>query len=276
MIRPTVDPTDSDSLRRRVHALGLFGLLTNWSQVRDAPWLPTLLDYEEAERTRRSFERRKRSACLGSFKLIADFDWSWPRKIDRETIEETLSLGFMAEGTNIVLFGPNGVGKSMIEQNIAQQALLRGHSVRFSTASAMLVDLAAQDSSSSLHRRLTRYVNPALLCIDEVGYLSYDGRYADLLFEVVTRRYQAKKPIVLTTNKRFQEWPQVFPNAACVVTLVDRLIHRCDYIEIDADSYRLKEAQEREAAKTKARPRRKSTLTCPAADKPATAKEQSP
>ena len=92
--------------------------------------------------------------------------------------------------------------------------------------------------------------------MDEVGYLSYDSRYADLLFEVVTRRYQAKKTIVLSTNKRFAEWPQVFPNAACVVTLVDRLLHRCECIDIDADSYRFKEAQERKAALAKTRANR--------------------
>jgi DNA replication protein DnaC len=154
------------------------------------------------------------------------------------------------------------VGKTMIEQNIAFQALLLGYSVRLVSASEMLADLAAQNSSVSLNRRVARYPNPALLCIDEVGYLSYDSRYADLLFEVVTRRYQAKKPIVLTTNKRFAEWAQVFPNAACVVTLVDRLIHRCECIDIDAESYRLKEDNEQKAATAKARSaRRKNTAS---------------
>src|SRR5690606_14572662 len=98
-----------------------------------------------------------------------------------------------------------------------------------------------------------RYVGPKLLCIDEVGYLSYDNRYADLLFEVVTRRYEAGKSIVLTTNKSFDEWSEVFPHAACVVTLVDRLIHRAELIEIDGDSYRLKEAKENSAKRAKQR-----------------------
>jgi len=235
----------------------LWGLLANWHTVQHAAWLPELLAQEEAERARRSLERRQRNARVGAFKLMADFDWSWPRKIDHEAIDDTLTMRFVSEGTNIVLYGPNGVGKSMIEQNIAHQALLRGYSVRFTTASDMLVDLAAQDTSTSLNRRVARYVNPTLLCIDEVGYLSYDARYADLLFEVVTRRYQAKRPIVLTTNKVFAEWPQVFPNAACVVTLIDRLLHRCEFIEIDADSYRFKEAQEREAVRNKARAARR-------------------
>ncbi len=256
---------DSTPLHRRVHALGLWGLLANWNEVQNAPWLAALLAYEEGERARRSLERRKRNARIGTFKTMADFDWSWPRQIDREAVEDTFTTQFIEEGINIVLYGPNGVGKSMIQQNIASQALLRGYSVRFTTASDMLADLAAQDSSSSLNRRVARYALPSLLCVDEVGYLSYDSRYADLLFEVVTRRYQARKPIVLSTNKRFAEWPQVFPNAACVVTLVDRLIHRCECIEIDADSYRLKEAKERDAARAKARSaRRKKTNARPA------------
>lgn len=246
-------PTDFKSPKQRATALGLWGLLANWSEVNDAPWLPLLLAYEEAERANRSLQRRQQSARIGKCKLMADFDWNWPNEVDREAVDEALTGQFIPEGVNLVLHGPNGVGKTMIQQNIALQALLLGYSVRFVTASEMLADLAAQDSSASLNRRVARYVNPALLCIDEVGYLSYDSRYADLLFEVVTRRYQAKKPIVLTTNKRFAEWPQVFPNAACVVTLVDRLLHRCECIDIDADSYRLKEAKEREAATAQAR-----------------------
>lgn len=250
-------PDAAGGLKPRLLALGFRGLAAHFMHVRDQPWLQTVVDYEEAERSRRSLERRQRDARVGQFKLMADFDWDWPRQIDREAIEDSMSMRFIAEGTNIVLYGPNGVGKSMIQQNIAYQALLRGYSVRFTTASDMLVDLAAQDSSSRLNRRVARYAHPALLCVDEVGYLSYDSRYADLLFEVVTRRYQASKPIVLTTNKRFAEWTQVFPNAACVVTLVDRLLHRCECIDIDAESYRVKEAEERKAERAKQRAARR-------------------
>jgi DNA replication protein DnaC len=94
---------------------------------------------------------------------------------------------------------------------------------------------------------------PALLCVDEVGYLSYDARYADLLFEVVTRRYDEPRSIQLSTNKPFAEWSQVFPHAACVVTLIDRLMHRAEIIDIEAESYRLKEAKERATKKAAAR-----------------------
>ncbi len=99
---------------------------------------------------------------------------------------------------------------------------------------------------------------PKLLCVDEVGYLSYSNRYADLPFEVVTRRYDAQKSIVLSTNKAFSEWSEVFPHAACTVTLVDRLVHRSEIIEVDGDSYRLKEAKERAAQRTASRKGKKA------------------
>jgi DNA replication protein DnaC len=116
----------------------------------------------------------------------------------------------------------------------------------------MLNDLAAQDGATAFKRRLHTYCTPKLLVVDEVGYLSYDTRYADLLFEVVTQRY-TERSIVLTTNKPFSEWNDVFPNASCVVTLVDRLVHKSEIVAIRAESYRLKEAKEHAAEKAKNR-----------------------
>jgi len=248
MTTTTEHRTDKD-LRERALRLGLHGLLANWDEVMSSEWLGPLLAYEETERTRRSLERRIKHARLGRFKPLADFDWKWPKKIDKTAVDELFKLSFFEDGANSVLLGPNGVGKTMLLKNLAYHCVMRGYTVRFTTASAMLNELAVQDSSAALHRRLRQYTHPQLLCVDEVGYLSYDTRYADLLFEVVTRRYEALKPLVLTTNKPFSEWPDVFPHAACVVTLVDRLIHRCEVIHIDGQSYRAKEAKERAASK---------------------------
>lgn len=245
-------------VKTRLKALGLFGLLASLDEIADKPWLRDVLAIEERERQKRSLERRLRNARVATFKPMTDFDWNWPKKIERDAIDELFALGFLKTGHNAVLVGPNGVGKTMILKNVAYQAVVRGHNVRFATASDMLADLAAQDSSSSLSRRLRRYTLPHLLCIDEVGYLSYDNRYADLLFEVVTRRYDAHKPILLSTNKAFSQWSDVFPHAACVVTLVDRLIHRAEVVEIEAESYRLKEAKELNAARSKQRRTKKS------------------
>ena len=258
---PTPNPATApelETLARRLRTLGLYGLLGQLPSLSHEPWLLRVIETEEAERARRSLKRRLANTRLGTFKPIVEFDWNWPKRCDRAQIEELFSLGFIAETANVVLLGPNGLGKSMLIKNLANHAVLNGYSALFTLASDMLHDLAKQDSSASLARRLRRYTSPALLAIDEVGYLSYDSRYADLLFEVVSRRY-LHRPIVLSTNKPFSQWTEVFPNAACVVALIDRLIHRAELIELDGQSYRFKEAQERTAAKAKARAARRTS-----------------
>lgn len=232
-------------LQHRARALGLNGLLLHWQNV-DPTLAAQLIDWEETARATRSQERRLRQAKLGRFKSISDFDWSWPRQCDRAAIEALLRLEFLTDASNPILIGPNGVGKTTLARNIAHQAVRAGHSVLFTTAAAMLSDLAAQDSDRALKRRVNHYLRPTLLAIDEVGYLSYSNRHADLLFEIVSRRYEQKSTLV-TTNRKFAEWNEVFPNAPCVVSLVDRLVHHAEIIAIDADSYRLKEANERSA-----------------------------
>lgn len=111
----------------------------------------------------------------------------------------------------------------------------------------MLGELAAIDSPSKLERRIRHYAGIRLLCVDELGYLAYDNRAADILFEIVTRRYDAYKPIALTTNLAFKDWTTVFPHATCTIALVDRLTHRADIIKLEGQSRRRKEAQERQA-----------------------------
>jgi DNA replication protein DnaC len=130
--------------------------------------------------------------------------------------------------------------------------VLAGHTALFTTAGQLLGELAALDSDSGLRRKLRQYAAPDVLIIDEVGYLSYSNRHADLLFELVSRRYQNKSTVV-TTNRAFADWGEVFPNAACVVSLIDRLMHRAEVVRIDGDSYRAKEAQERKAQRLAAR-----------------------
>lgn len=240
--------SSTDSLHLRAQKLGLYGLLSDWQAVADQPWIEELLQREEAGRKQRSLERRLHNSRLGRFKFMADFDLAWPSKIDREQIDDLFTLTWIDTASNVILVGPNGVGKTMIAQNLVHQAVVRGATARFVTASELLNDLAAQEGAAALQRRLRRYCSPQLLAIDELGYLSYDHRHADLLFEVVTRRYGARSTLI-TTNKPFAEWNEVFPNATCVVTLVDRLVHHAEIVQIDGESYRLKEAKEHAARK---------------------------
>jgi DNA replication protein DnaC len=241
-----------ENLQERANALRLYGLLAHWTDVTGADWVEPLVQWEEDERARRSLERRIRDAHLGSFKPLCDFDWAWPTRCDRAVVEELMSLEFVRDKANVVLIGPNGVGKSTLALNLAYQALVHGHTALFTTAGQMLGELAALDSDSALRRRLHRYASPDVLVIDEVGYLSYSNRHADLLFELISRRYGAAS-IVVTTNKPFAECSEVFPNAACVVSMVDRLVHRAEVIAIEGESYRLKEARERAEQRVKKR-----------------------
>jgi DNA replication protein DnaC len=245
--------SDTGILRSRAKALNLHGLLANWDEAFAAGWAQRLLGWEEEERARRSLERRIRAAHIGRFKSLCDFDWDWPKSCDRSGIEALMLLDFLKDATNVVLTGPNGTGKSTLAQNIAHQAVIQGHTVMFVSAGQMLGDLSALDSDSALRRRLRYYAAPRLLAVDEVGYLSYSNRHADLLFELISRRYEQKSTIV-TTNRPFAEWREVFPTAACVASLIDRLVHHAEVFAIDGESYRLKEANER--AQKKGRQRR--------------------
>jgi DNA replication protein DnaC len=197
---------------------------------------------EMDERTHRSLESRLRVARIRKFKLMAYFDWTWPTGIERDVIERALTLDFLAEARNLVLVGANGLGKTMIAKNICHAAALAGHSVLFRTASELLVDLQKQTPEGRL-RKLRTYANVTLLCVDEVGYLNFDDKSADLLYEVINRRYE-KKATVVTTNKPFKQWNEVFPNAACIVTMLDRLLHHAEVTVIEGSSYRMRESEQ--------------------------------
>jgi len=129
--RPLSEP---DRLRDRARALHLHGLLRHWSEVATQPWLAPLIDWEEQERSRRSLERRLQAAQIGRFKPLCDFDWNWPKRCDRATIEALMTLDFLKDATNVVLVGQNGTGKTMLAQNIAHQALIAGQTALFTTA----------------------------------------------------------------------------------------------------------------------------------------------
>ena len=252
----TVTPSNSlsDQLRQiglRALPAGLDDFLARAAQNRWSPHqiIEHLVRVEAEERSRRSMERRLRLCGVKGFKPMADFDWTWPSKIERDVIERALTLDFLNETRNLILVGRNGLGKTMIAQNICHAAVLAGSSVLFRSAPALLEDLHRQ-TPEGRRRKLRGYANVGLLCVDEVGYLSFDDKAADLLYEVINRRYE-RKPVILTTNRSFKEWNEVFPNATCIVTMLDRLLHHADVTVIEGESYRVRESEMEAAARRK-------------------------
>jgi DNA replication protein DnaC len=249
-------PTPSNSLPAQLQQIGLRALpaqlddfLAHATKARWSPHqiLEQLAQTEIAERLRRSLERRLRLSGIKRFKPMADFEWSWPTKIERDVIERALTLDFLSESRNLVMVGRNGLGKTMIAQNLCHAAVLAGYSVLFRSAAALLEELHRQ-TPEGRRSKLRTYTNVGLLCVDEVGYLSFDDKAADLLYEVINRRYE-RKPVILTTNRPFKEWNEVFPNATCIVTLLDRLLHHADVTVIEGESYRVRESEQETAAR---------------------------
>lgn len=259
----------SDTLEHELINLRLSWLAANLNDViaratksRAAPreLIAEIAKAELLDRSARTTERRLKDARIGRFKPMIDYDWAWPRAIDRIAIEKALALDFLSDDANIILAGPQGVSKTMIARNIAHNAVMAGHTALVTTAAQLVADLGQQESSRLLECRLRHYLRPTVLVIDEIGYLSFDGRAADLLFQVISRRYE-QGPIVLTTNLSFKEWATIFPGAACLVALIDRLTHHAEIIAIDADSYRNRESQERAAKKRKPATKAKDKTT---------------
>jgi DNA replication protein DnaC len=253
--------TTTTELRLLLASIGLKNIAENLDdflaratqkQLSPLQVLEQLARIEIDDKGRRSLERRLKRSKIGRFKPIADFDWNWPKKIDRGSIESAMTLHFLREGRNFIMLGSNGLGKTMILKNIAHQAVLEGHSVLVRTVSDMLDELDS-DSPELLRRRLKNYFRPSLLCIDEIGYLSYDENAADLLFHVVNPRYEARRSIVLTTNLAFKDWNTVFPNATCITTLLDRLTHHADVTLLEGKSYRVRESEQENAERKEKR-----------------------
>ncbi len=248
---PSADTTTTTTLATDLRRLGfnrtaddLNDLIAQAARKRSSATvlLEHIVAAELEDKQRRSVESRLTRARLGRFKPLADWDWQWPTALDRPALERILTLDFLARGENVILIGAQGLGKTMLAKNIAHQAILAGHTALFTTAADLLLNLNGQETARALERRLRHYTRPALLVVDEVGYLAYDARAADLLFQLVSRRYEHRS-LLITTNLPFKRWDTVFPNASCAVALIDRLTHHVEILLLEGRSYRRREAE---------------------------------
>jgi DNA replication protein DnaC len=244
-------------LRERAVALRLRGLVSRWAEISEDPDLLTMVERVVAWEEHATTEHRQRRLLSGTrikaLEPVSGFDWNFPKSIRKADIIDLFSFAFLADKTNVVFLGPSGVGKTTLAQNLVHEAARAGHEARFVEAADMLDELLAEQSRTGVEKALKRYAKPRLLAIDEVGYLSYDNRHADLLLRVIQLRHRTASTVI-TTNRPFAEWREMFPNASSVVALVDRLTENCEVMQIEGDSYRKKISTEkrlrRGAAKT--------------------------
>ncbi len=204
-------------------------------------YLERMVQGEADLRWDNSIQRRVRMARFPVLKSLDQFQWNWPGKINRMQVQHLFHLDFIVDKANAILLGGVGLGKTHLATAIGYQACLRGHSVLFSTAVDVINTLSAAQVSGQLKVGLKKYLHPNLLILDELGYLPIDKHGADLLFQVISSRYE-KGSIIITSNRAYKKWPEIFNNDATLTSaILDRLLHHADTIVIEGKSYRMKD-----------------------------------
>ena len=209
-----------------------------WSHV---DYLARLIEGEAHAREDRSIQRRIGLARLPVLKTLDQFQWSWPTKINRPQIQNLFRLRFIEEKSNVIFIANVGLGKSHLSIALAHAACLRGYPVLFTTAVDIINSLSAAQAQGSLKRELRKYLQPRLLVVDELGYLPIDKHGADLLFQVISERYE-RGALVITTNLAYKHWAEIFNHDSTLTSaLLDRLLHHAETVIIEGKSYRMKE-----------------------------------
>ncbi len=243
-------PSDQTRLETQLQRLHLHHFKSHYQIAADkaaeqqrsyVDYLAQLVDGETALRDSRSIERRIRNARFPVLKTLEEFQWSWPKKINRPQIQNLFRLAFIATHTNVVLIGNVGLGKTHLSIALGHAACLNGHTVLFTTAIDIVNTLAAAQAAGRLKRELNRYLKPAVLIVDELGYLPIDKHGADLLFQIISQRYE-RAPMVITTNRAYKHWSQIFNNDSTLTSaILDRVLHHAETVIIEGKSFRMKD-----------------------------------
>ncbi len=216
-----------------------------WSH---AQFLRRVIEAEAHDRQQHALQRRIKLARFPVKKTLDQFQWDWPKQINEAHIRHLFELRFVTEHTNAVFCGGVGLGKTHLATALGYAACQAGHPVLFTTAVDAINTLLAAQAAHRLAAELKKYVAPALLVLDEVGYLPLDKAGADLLFQIISQRYERGATIV-TTNKAYKHWPTIFNNDAGITSaILDRLLHRAQTVVIEGKSYRMKDRLSEESS----------------------------
>jgi DNA replication protein DnaC len=209
-----------------------------WSYL---DFLSELICAQSLQRQDRATQRRISLARFPQIKTLEQFQWSWPHKINQQHVQNLFSLKFIQDKSNVVLLGGVGLGKTHIATALGYQACLDGYSVLFATAIDTINSLVAAQSTGRLKHELNKYLKPDLLILDELGYLPIDKTGSDMLFQIISHRYE-QGSLIITTNRSFKNWPEIFNNDSTLTSaLLDRLLHHTETIVIEGKSYRMKD-----------------------------------
>ena len=210
----------------------------SWSHVE---YLGRLVDAQYQQRLQRTIQHRIKAARFPVLKTLEQFHWDWPKKINRLQVQNLFRLEFLTQKANVIFLGTVGLGKSHLATALGYAACQESHTVLFANAIDAINHLSAAQKKSALKIELRKYLRPELLILDEIGYLPIDQHGADLLFQIISQRYE-RGSIVLTTNKPFKQWASIFNNDSTVASAVlDRLLHHADLVVLEGPSYRMKD-----------------------------------
>ncbi|MFH2059540.1 MAG: IS21-like element helper ATPase IstB [Pseudomonadota bacterium] len=227
-------------IRENFEAIAKTAARKQWDHIQ---YLSELVEQESNLRRDRSIQRRIKMARFPVIKTMDQFDWSWPKKINQAQVKNLFRLKCIEEKSNIILIGSVGVGKTHIATALGYQACLKNNTVLFTSAIDAVNNLIAAQHTGQLKLELKKYLKPSLLIMDELGYLPIDKTGADLLFQIISERYE-RGSIIITTNRVFKEWPEIFNNDSTLTSaLLDRLLHHTEAVLIEGDSYRMRKVR---------------------------------
>jgi DNA replication protein DnaC len=213
-------------------------------QLAHIDYLEKLADGEAGFRRDHSIQRRIQQARFPVIKTLDQFNWSWPKKINRLQIQNLFRLQFVPDKANVIFLGGVGLGKTHLAAALGYQACLEGHSVLFATAIDVINTLTAAQAAGRMKAELKKYTRPALLILDELGFLPIDKTGADMLFQVISLRYE-QGALVITSNRAFKDWPEIFNNDSTLTSaILDRLLHHAETVIIEGKSFRMKDTIE--------------------------------